>query len=154
LQREQRLFAQDDERESNVDFRLPYDQVVAMWRECMAKAYTPEALFARYEHQLKHTYPNRIKPPNSKQRASWANIKKGLSILQRIIWEMGVRSDYRRQFWKFAWPLIKRGQIEHIIGVGIVAHHLILFAREASAGRTNASNYSAKLREPALAPAE
>ena len=154
LQREQRLLAQDDERESNVDFRLPYDQVVAMWRECMAKAYTPEALFARYEHQLKHTYPNRIKPPNSKQRASWANIKRGLSMLQRIVWEMGIRSDYRRQFWKFTWPLIKRGEIEHVIGVGIVAHHLILFAREASAGRTNASNYSAKLREPALAPAE
>jgi hypothetical protein len=84
---------------------------------------------------------------------SWANIKKGLIILSRILWLVGVRGDYRREFWKFTWPLIKRGDIENIIGIGLVAHHLILFAREASAGRMNASHYSPKLRE-ALAPAE
>ncbi len=58
LEREGRLIDEDD-RESNVDFRMPYDQVVAMWRECMARAYQPHALFARYEHQVRETYPNR-----------------------------------------------------------------------------------------------
>ena len=152
LARENRL-VEDEDRESNVQFRLPYEQVVDMWRTCMARAYTPEALFARYQHQLAATYPYRIKLPASKHRSSWTNIKKGLRMLTRILWEVGVRGDYRREFWRFAWPLIKRGEVEHVIGVGLVAHHLILFAREASAGRTNASHYSPKLRE-ALAPAE
>ena len=152
LARESRL-VEDEDRESNVQFRLPYEQVVDTWRECMARAFTPEALFARYRHQLHATYPHRIKLPPSKQRASWANIKKGLRILGRILWTVGVRGDYRREFWRFTWPLIKRGDIENIIGIGLVAHHLILFAREASAGRMNASHYSPKLRE-ALVPAE
>ena len=44
LKREARLIEDDDERESNVVFRLPYEQVLAMWRECMRVAYRPEAL--------------------------------------------------------------------------------------------------------------
>ncbi len=42
LKREQRLIEDDDGRESNVAFHLPYDQVLAMWRECMRVAYQPE----------------------------------------------------------------------------------------------------------------
>jgi hypothetical protein len=63
------------------------------------------------------------------------------------VWEVGVRSHYRREFWKFAWPRLRRGEIEVILGVGMVAHHLIMFAREALQGRHNASHYSMKLRE-------
>jgi hopanoid C-2 methylase len=37
--------------------------------------------------------------------------------------------------------------------VSLVSHHLITYAREASHGRQNASNYSLKLRE-AQVPAE
>ena len=47
LERENRLI-DDDSRDSNVDFRLPYDQVVSSWRKCMEVAYQPEKLFARY----------------------------------------------------------------------------------------------------------
>jgi hopanoid C-2 methylase len=35
--------------------------------------------------------------------------------------------------------------------VGLVGHHLIRFAREASTGQQNASHYSARLREAAVA---
>ena len=48
-----------------------------MWRECMRVAYQPETLFARYEHQIRATYPNRLRLPNSPQRASWRNIRRG-----------------------------------------------------------------------------
>jgi hypothetical protein len=37
-----------------------------------------------------------------------------------------------------------RCQIEPILSVGLCAHHLIMFARAACAGRSNASHYSAK----------
>ena len=35
LKREQRLIEDDEDRESNVAFRMPYEQVLAMWRDCM-----------------------------------------------------------------------------------------------------------------------
>ena len=80
---------EDDGRESNVDFRIPYEQVIATWRDCMARAYQPKAVFARYEHQVSETYPNRLRPPNSPQRASWRNIRRGLRMLRRICGRRG-----------------------------------------------------------------
>lgn len=146
LKREGRLL-EDTDRDSNVDFILPYNHVVSTWRECMGRAYTPEKLFARFEHNVRETYPNRLQPPNTPQRVAWPNVKRGLTMLAKILWRVGVRSDYRREFWKFAWPRLKIGDIERVISVGLVAHHLILFARDASGGQQNASYYSTKLRE-------
>jgi radical SAM superfamily enzyme YgiQ (UPF0313 family) len=153
LQRTGRLI-DDDERESNVDFLLPYEQVVGMWRDTMARAYEPATLFGRYEHQMQATYANRFPRPASPQRTSWRNISMGLSLLAKIVWKVGVRSDYRREFWKFAWPKLKRGQIEPVIQAGMVSRHLIRFAREASSGAMNASHYSPKLRDPIQIAAE
>lgn len=146
LKREGRLI-EDSDRDSNVDFLLPYDHVVSTWRDCMGRAYTPEKLFARFEHQVRATYPNRLQPPNSRQRASWRNIKRGMTMLAKILWHVGVKGDYRREFWTFARPRLKSGDIERVISVGLVAHHLIVFARDASSGRQNASYYSTKLRD-------
>ena len=103
LQREGRII-EDAGRESNVEFRLPYGDVVGGWRRCMADAYTPERLFSRYEHQLRVTYPNRAPKPASRERASWANIRRGATILCKILWRLGLRGSYRREFWAFAWP--------------------------------------------------
>ncbi len=153
LQGERRVVDADG-RESNVAFRLPYEQVIATWRDCMARAYRPEAVFARFQHQVTETYPNRLKPPNSPQRASWRNIRRGLRMLRRILWEAGIRSDYRREFWKFAWPRLLRGDIEPVIRVGLMAHHMILSARDAAAGRQAASHYSSKPAVASVVPAE
>jgi radical SAM superfamily enzyme YgiQ (UPF0313 family) len=153
LQRAGRLI-EDEDRESNVDFLLPYDDVVAVWRDTMARAYEPAALFARYEHQVRATFANRIARPASPQRTSWRNISTGLTLLAKILWKVGVRSDYRRAFWDFAWPKLKRGDIESVIRVGLITRHLIRFAREASSGAMNASHYSAKLRDPMKIAAE
>ncbi len=155
LQKAGRIDARDD-RESNVDFLMPYDQVLDMWRECMERAYRPAEVFKRYTHQMQATWPNRLPRPNSKQRTSWSNIKKGVSILAKLLWIVGVRGDYRIPFWKFALPLLLRGKIEALLTYGLPAHHLIMFARDACSGHGNASHYSTKLRssEPVLNPAE
>lgn len=145
LRREGRLI-EDQDRESNVDFRLPYEQVVAMWRECMGRAYDAKALYARFEHQARRTYPNRLKPRDRRALATWRNVKRGLHMLRRIVWEAGVRSDYRGEFWKFATPRLLRGDIESVIRTGLMAHHMILSGREARAGLQSASHYSAKPR--------
>jgi radical SAM superfamily enzyme YgiQ (UPF0313 family) len=152
LKREHRLVDEDD-RESNVDFLMPYDQVLAMWRQCMRIAYQPENLLARYERQIRVTYSKRLRPPNRMQRATWRNIKRGLTILSRICWHVGVKGDYRRVFWRFALKRLMRGEIEHFIATMFLAHHLILFTREATAGRRSASNYSVE-RTASLVPAE
>jgi hypothetical protein len=73
--------------------------------------------------------------------------------LVRILWKVGARGSYRSEFWKFAGPKLLRGELECVIAVGLVAHHLIVFAQQASSGRQNASHYSTKLRET-LAPQE
>jgi hopanoid C-2 methylase len=144
LQREGRL-VEDEGRESNIDFRMPYDDVIAMWQHCMVRAYAPQAVYARFDYQARMTYPNRLRLPATPQRTSFRNIRRGLQLLRRLIWRVGVRSHYRREFWKFAWPRLRRGEIEVVLAVGMVAHHLIMFAAEAVKGRRNASHYSPKV---------
>ena len=149
LAREGRL-DEDEDLESNVVFRRPYGEVVEGWRRCIAAAYEPGALFARFEHQIEATYAHRLTPPRT---VKWADVKRGLTILARVLWTCGVTSSYRREFWAFAWPRLKVMDIERVISVGVVAHHLISFAREASQGRQNASFYSQKPARSAPAPA-
>ncbi len=144
---------EDEGRESNVDFHLPYEDVVKTWRSCMSSAYQPGKLLARYEYQVRETYPNQIKRPRSRQQASWRNVKVGLTMLRNIFWKIGVLGDYKIEFWKYALRRLARGEIEHLISSMLVAHHLIMFARAASGGRHNASNYSIRLREASV-PAE
>ncbi len=146
LKRDGRLL-DDEGLESNVAFRLPHDQVVGMWRDCMGAAYQPDVLFARFEHQVRETYANRIRPKYGRQRYSWKNLRRGGVILAKIVWKVGVLGDYRGEFWRFAWGRIKALDFMTLIAATLVAHHLITFAREASRGAQNASHYSPKLRE-------
>jgi hypothetical protein len=84
---------------------------------------------------------------------TWPNIRRALIMLRNIFWQVGVLGDYRRVFWKFALRRLRQGDIEGLIGSTMIAHHLIKFARAASGGRQNASNYSIRLREASV-PAE
>ena len=147
LEKEGRLVF-DENRESNVNFLLPHEQVVAMWRKCITQAYTPEFIYERFAYNLEHTYPNRIQVPNSPARTSWANIMKGLGLMFNILLKVGLLSDYRETFWRFAKPAFQKGQIEYIISTALVSHHLIKFARECGQGQESASFYSQKVRQP------
>ena len=152
LVKENRLI-EDEGRESNVDFRMPYEEVVDTWRKCMGAAYEPAKLLQRYEYQIRETYPHQVKRPSSRQQLTWPNIKLGLVMLRNIFWKIGVLGDYKLEFWKFALRRMFRGEIEYLISSMMVAHHLVMFARGASRGRQNASNYSMRLREASV-PAE
>jgi hopanoid C-2 methylase len=147
LEQEGRL-VEDDSRESNVDFLMPYEQVVEMWRRCITTAYEPEFLYDRFAYNAEHTYPNRIKVPPSKARLSGPNIRKGLRMLRNILIRIGVFGSYRETFWKMAAPKLKTGNIENLIHVGLVGHHLIQFARECDRQQESASFYSQKVRDP------
>jgi radical SAM superfamily enzyme YgiQ (UPF0313 family) len=148
LQAEGRLIEDATGRESNVDFKLPYQDVVAMWRRAFCAAFAPEAIYRRFAYNVEHTYPNRIEiPPAGK--ISVANIWRGISTLGKLILRVGLLSDYRETFWRMAKPALKSGDIETVIHVSLVAHHMISYAREAEAGFQNASFYSPKLEQSA-----
>jgi hopanoid C-2 methylase len=152
LERENRLI-HDDGRDSNVDFLLPYDQVVNSWKHCMEVAYQPAKLFERFQYQCDYTYANRLKVPMSPEKKNWANIKRGMIMLRNLFWKVGVLGHYRKAFWTFALSRLRKGDIESLIACSLIAHHLIVFARAASSGQQNASNYSLRLREASV-PAE
>jgi radical SAM superfamily enzyme YgiQ (UPF0313 family) len=116
--------------DSNVAFVRPHDAVLADWRHVIRRAYTPEAVYARFAWQMEHTYPNRLRLPLSRARVSPASLRRGLVLLAKIIGKLGIAGDYRRVFWRLAWPALKTGHIEELISSALVAHHLITFARE------------------------
>jgi radical SAM superfamily enzyme YgiQ (UPF0313 family) len=140
----------DDERESNVRFTRPYNEVLADWRSAIRRAYSPEAIYARFAWNAEHTYPNRIRPPLSRARLSPANLRRGIVILAKIIGKIGIAGDYRRVFWRMALPALRRGRIEELMAAALIAHHLIRFGHECTQGRQNASFYADRAR-PALA---
>src|SRR5262249_51297662 len=139
----------DDPRlESNVRFLRPHDEVVASWRRCIAHAYEPRRLFARYRHQIDATFPNRFRAP-ARGRLTLPNLRVGATLAWNVARRVGWQSDYRALFWQAALPGLRRGQIDAVLGMGFTSHHLIQFAREALRGEQNASFYSARERDNA-----
>jgi len=145
LQRDGRLIADDTGLESNVRFLRPYDEVVATWRRCIAYAYDPDRLFARFLHQVDTTYVNRIATP-ARGKLNMNNLRRGVVLAFNVALRVGLLSDYRRSFWRAARYALRRGQIDAVLGMGFVAHHLIHFSREALRGDQNASFYSAQAK--------
>jgi len=145
LKRDGRI-VDDAALESNVRFLRPYDEVLASWRRAIEYAYTPERLFARFKHQVDATYVNRMKVPG-RGKLKGANLKRGLRLLANSIVELGIRADYRRDFWRTFLYATKRGQIDAALGMAFMSHHLIKFTREALAGAQNASFYSTRARD-------
>jgi radical SAM superfamily enzyme YgiQ (UPF0313 family) len=133
-------------RESNVDFKLPYEDVVAMWRHTFSRAFEPAALYKRFRYHQEYTFKRRIEiPPAGKLNVK--NVWRGISTLAKLVVKVGIFGDYRDEFWKMAKPAFKSGDIETIVHVSLVSHHLITFAREAQAGLQNAAFFTRNVEE-------
>ena len=146
LQRANRI-TDDPTLESNVRFLRPYEDVVASWRRAIAHAYDPERLFDRFWHQVEQTYVHR-RNPSGRGRLTFANLRMGAVLAWRLLFKVGIRSDYRHHFWRAAKHAFKHRQIDAIMGMGFVSYHLIRFTREALRGEQNASFYSTHERDP------
>ena len=153
LKRDGRLEEGDAGLESNVRFLRPYDEVVAMWRRSIAYANDPDKLFERFRHQVDATWLNRFVPP-ARGKLTFNNIRGGLVLAARVVWHVGIKADYRRAFWRAARYALKKGQIDGLLGMAFIGHHLIEFTREALRGDQNASYYSTKKRTAAMAVAK
>jgi hopanoid C-2 methylase len=125
-----------------VDFQLPYETVLGMWRRCIATAYTPAEIYRRFAHQQRNTFPNRFDYPRNERRESWGNMVMGFGLLGRILWRIGIRGTYRRTFWRTAWPALRAGRIEQLIHIAVVSHHLIEFTRDCLGGAGESSFYA------------
>jgi radical SAM superfamily enzyme YgiQ (UPF0313 family) len=134
--------SEDEDRESNVIFVRPYEDVLQNWLRSIRQAYTPEAIYGRFLWNARHTYNKRIIPPLSRARLAPANLRRAFVILMRLLWRIGLFGDYHRIFWRMAWPALRGGRLEELIHVGLVAHHMITFARDCAKGRENASFYA------------
>jgi hopanoid C-2 methylase len=132
----------DDRRESNVDFLLPYETVLEMWRRCISTAYDPAEVYQRFAHQQVHTFPNRIAYPRSERRESRENMSLGMILLTLIVLRIGLLGRYRRIFWKMAWPALRRKDIDQLIHIAVVSHHLIEFTRHSLRGAGESSFYA------------
>lgn len=127
--------------DSNIAFLEPHETVVERWRRVVARLYEPAHIYARFSAQSRSTYANRP------ARSPWArltvrNLRRAGRILSRLVWHVGLRSDYRREFWKMFWEQLRKGEIESLFHIAIVAHHLITYARQAVQGKMQASHYS------------
>ena len=142
LEKDNRVLHDAENRDSNIVFLQPYETVVRNWQRVIGHVFDPKYLYARYAYNAKHTYPNRIKPKNPLSQATWYNVTRALGIFRRILWRVGVQSDYRREFWKMAWTELRQGNVETMFQVAMVAHHLITYARECTQGKMQSSNYS------------
>ena len=133
-------------RESNVEFKLPYEEMLAMWRRTFQAAYEPEAIYGRFMYHIDHVFPKRITPPNSKQRVNRRNIALALRIFANLLVRVGMFSNYRDVFWKMAKKTLAKGDVEAMFHIGMVSHHLITFAAQAGAGKQSASFYNQDVR--------
>jgi radical SAM superfamily enzyme YgiQ (UPF0313 family) len=148
LEAANRIVKSSGGRESNVEFLLPYETVVEMWLKCVTAAFTPEVIYSRFEYQRRHTYPHLKQIPLTRARVNAFNTWKGLSIMARIFWHVGIRSDYRKRFWQMVWHCLRKGKIEELIHTAVVSHHMILFARDCARGEAEKCFYGENTKRP------
>jgi hopanoid C-2 methylase len=93
---------------------------------------------------------NRIVAP-ARGKLTWHNLSGAAVLAFRVMFYIGILSDYRKPFWRAARHALRRGQIDAVLGMGFIAHHLIQFTREALRGEQNASFYSQARKKDARA---
>jgi hypothetical protein len=70
-----------------------------------------------------------------------------LKILSRVVWRVGLQSHYRAEFWNFLKARAREWDLESILHIGVVAHHLITYAQACTQGKMQSSNYSSRAVE-------
>lgn len=140
----------DPARLSNVAFKMPYEQVVAMWRRTMHEAYEPGPLLERFAWQAQHTFPRRLF--STPERVTADMLRFGCEAMARTLWHVGLRASWRRAFWHVAGPLLRQGRVADVMHIAVVSHHLVRFARESQHESPEAAFYADPARGVGTAP--
>ena len=94
----------DDHRDSNIQFLQPYEQLVNNWRRVIS----PELMSPRpftIDMPPKPKKPTRIVATTSIRlvKLRHATFDAPFSMLSRLVWYAGLRSNYRAEFWSMFW---------------------------------------------------
>ncbi len=126
---------------TNVQYRLPEGTVQRMLLDAVKTVYRPENLYRRLRWNAENVYGKQRagRPPLHTWRDCFSIVLFTLGTLWRVLWKVGVVSDYRSQFWRFLALLVRlrlQGRIKSVLEVLLratpEAHHLITWARQLS----------------------
>jgi len=109
--------------------------------------YEPQKIYERYASQAQRTYVHRKRPERPLDQLTWPNLRRAIEIFARIMWRVGICSDYRKEFWTMTRRELGQGNVESVFQIAMVAHHLITFGRETLTRDVQASAYSARGRD-------
>jgi len=133
MKREGRLI-EDSQATSNFsapNFRttLPLPVLLRGLSSLLARLYAPETYFERASRSLEIWKPRATQVPPSMP------LSYDVRALLNSIWKQGVRSSYRKSYWKFLLRLIGRwGREPAKLWLGFTvllsAHHFLIYARE------------------------
>src|SRR5262249_36866926 len=99
-------------RDSNIEYLQPYENGTARWKGVIREVYEPRKIYARYAMQARKTYLHRKRPVRPLDQLTWANVRRAVEIFLRTAWRVGIRSDYRREFWMMTWRELRPGNVE------------------------------------------
>jgi hypothetical protein len=142
LEKEGRLMPDSEADETNIRFKLPYEVVAAQYRRAVDVLYSPSELYERFRYNAIHTYPNRKALPLSRFSLTNPAVQFGLRSMGRVLWKIGARSEYRREFWRLGGELLKRGPLDQLVYAGATGHHFIQFRDDILQGRVRLSTFS------------
>lgn len=132
LEAEGRLIPQEEVVVSNIAFKEGAAVVEERYREAIDRCYEPSAVFARFAYQAEHTHTRRVKaslPPLSSD-----TLLSFVYALGAMVYHVGVKASYRREFWGLASQLLPRGQIDSLVNYAAVGYHMICYRDDVLAG--------------------
>jgi radical SAM superfamily enzyme YgiQ (UPF0313 family) len=143
LEREGRLLhdsSGDQFGHTNFITKLEEVELLEGYARIMSDLYSPRSYLRRAAEALELC-------PKDPSRLRYPKLF-GLGVLMRVIWSMGVRSNYRREFWTFFGRVLRRApaRFARAIGLAIHGYHMIRYTREDVMPRLRTAIAEAKLR--------
>jgi radical SAM superfamily enzyme YgiQ (UPF0313 family) len=128
LAREGRLYGDcvgDTAYRPNFRTALPEEALVRGYARLLERLYEPRAYFERALRDLELQRAARRSP--YRRPLSW-----GLKILARSLWRQGIRSTYRREYWRFLLKAVARTpqQFARAVALAVVGEHMIRYTFE------------------------
>jgi radical SAM superfamily enzyme YgiQ (UPF0313 family) len=116
----------------NFDTVMPTPVLLRGLADLLNRLYAPEVFFSRSLRSLEAWRPDaRQKPPGTPLLYT-------LRICLTSIWKQGMRSNYRRAYWKFSWGILSKWRLEPAkmwLGLMVLlsAHHFVIYAQQVAA---------------------
>jgi radical SAM superfamily enzyme YgiQ (UPF0313 family) len=115
----------------NYHTRLPLSELLSGMERMLLELYAPDRFYARAIRSLENWNSRGLQRPNT---PLFYQVK----VVVSSLWRQGVRSDYRREYWRFLMRLLTRwGLRPEKVWMGFVValsgHHFIPYARRLAA---------------------